>query len=194
MKAGEGTEIHASAVIADDVTIGRKCVIGPNVVIRDKTTIGDGVILHPGVIIGSEGFQYRHLAGNLVRVPQMGGVEIHDGVEIHSNTCVDRGTGLGCTVIGKDTKIDNLVHVAHDVRIGERCLVVALAMLGGKTRIGDDVWIGPSAVISDGLSIGDRARITLGSVVTRDVLPGQHVTGNFAIDHGKFIENLKKIR
>ncbi len=194
MKYGDGTEIHESALINEKVTIGRKCVIGANVVIMNNTTIGDDVRIHPGAVIGSDGFQFRHVLGRLVRVPQLGGVEIHDGVEIQSNTCVDRGTGLVSTVIGKDTKIDNLVHIAHDVHIGERCLIAAQAMIAGETKIGNDVWIGPGAVISDKITIGDKSFITLGSVVTKDVSPGQHVTGNFAIDHGKFIENLKKIR
>lgn len=191
---GDGSVIHPSAIVDENVKIGSWCDIGAGVVILNNTTIGDNVLINPGTIIGSEGFQFRRVLGSLVRVPQFGGVIIHDGVEIQSNTCVDRGTLNGVTEIGKNTKIDNLVHIAHDVKIGERCLIVALAMIGGKTIIGNDVWIGPSAVISDDIKIGDNAFITLGSVVTKDVAAGQHVTGNFAIDHNKFLDHLRGIR
>jgi UDP-3-O-[3-hydroxymyristoyl] glucosamine N-acyltransferase len=195
MKIGEGSEIHESAVIADKVQIGQWCTIGENVVIKDNSIIGDKVIIGAATVIGSDGFQFRRIAGRLIHIPSFGGVHIHDGVEIKAGCCIDRASGIGsATIIGKNTKLDDLVFIAHDVKIGERCLIVAHAMIAGLVTIGDDVWIGPGALISDELTIGDKAYITIGAVVTKDVLPCQHVTGNFAIEHMKFIDNLRKIR
>ena len=123
-----------------------------------------------------------------------GGVRLGDRVELQANTCVDRAIFGGFTEIGEDTKCDNLVHIAHNVKIGRRCLLAAQAMIAGSVTIGDDVWIGPSAAVLSEITIGDGAYVTIGSVVTRNVAPGQHVTGNFAIDHDKFIVFLKTIR
>lgn len=171
------TTTHPSAVINDCVCIGENCNIGA------------------GTVIGSDSFAYRRVCGQLIHLPSLGGVRICDGVDIGANCCIDRALGiLGNTTIGKNTKINNLVYIAHDCNIGERCLIIGYTMLSGKVTVGNDVWIGPGSIISDEITIGDNARITIGSVVTKDVLPSQHITGNFAIEHEKFIENLRKIR
>jgi UDP-3-O-[3-hydroxymyristoyl] glucosamine N-acyltransferase len=187
--------IHPNAYIAPrNVRIGRGTVIEPNVTILERTIIEEDVTLRAGCIIGSQGFYFSRIDGGIMGIAHAGGVVIHNRVEIQANTVVCSAVFHEPTEIGEDTKIDNLVHVAHNVKIGKRCLIVAHAMLGGNARIGDDVWIGPNASISNEISIGNGAFITLGSVVTRDVPPGHHVTGNFAIEHEKFLAFLKTIR
>ena len=123
-----------------------------------------------------------------------GRVVLEDYVEIQHLSCVDRGVFGGETLIKKYAKIDNLVHIAHDDIIGERTHIVAGTALGGRVTIGSDSWTGINATISNGITIGDDATVSLGSVVTRDVPSDETVTGNFAIDHKKFLDNLRKIR
>jgi UDP-3-O-[3-hydroxymyristoyl] glucosamine N-acyltransferase len=119
---------------------------------------------------------------------------IKDNVEVQHNCCIDRGILGKDTILEKNVKLDNFVHIAHDDYIGERTFITAGAKLAGRVTIGRDCWIGVNATISNGINIGDNCRVTLGSVVTKDVLPNSTVTGNFAIDHKKFIEFIKSIR
>ena len=187
--------IGSSTHIADvSVRIGHRSIVEPGVVILPRSIISSDVILRAGCVIGSQGFEFKKFGDEVFPVSHAGGVLIHDRVEIQSNTVVDRAVFGGFTEIGEDVKIDNLVHVAHNVHIGKGSRVVALAMLGGSVTIGEEVWIGPGASISNGITIGNRAQVTIGSVVTKDVNQDQRVTGNFAIDHKKFIEFLKNIR
>jgi UDP-3-O-[3-hydroxymyristoyl] glucosamine N-acyltransferase len=187
--------INPTAHIAErNVRIGRRTAIEPHVTVLPHTILGDDVILRAGCVIGSQGFEFKRLGGEILPVAHAGGVRLYDRVEIQANSSIDRSIFGGFTEVGEDTKFDNLVHVAHNVKIGKRCLLAAHAMVAGSVVIGDDVWIGPSAAISSEITIGDRANITLGSVVTRDVAADQHVTGNFAIDHEKFIAFLRTIR
>ena len=186
--------IAPTAAISYGVKIGRGTVVHEHVTIYPNARIGKNVIIHAGTVIGSDGFGFkRNETGRLEKFPQIGGVVIGDDVECGANCTIDRAA-LGYTVIGDGTKLDNLVHIAHGVRIGKRCLLAACVMVAGGVKIGDDVWVGPSAAISSELTIGDGAYITIGSVVTKDVAPGQKVTGNFAIDHDRFIAHLKEIR
>jgi len=164
------------------------------VTVLPHTIIGDEVILRAGSVIGAQGFEFKRIGESILPVAHAGGVRLSDRVEIQANSCVDRSIFGGFTEIGEDTKLDNFVHVAHNVKIGKRCLLAAHAMIAGSVTIGDDVWIGPSAAVSSEITIGDGAYVTLGSVVTRDVAAGQRVTGNFAIDHDKFIAFLRTIR
>jgi acyl-[acyl carrier protein]--UDP-N-acetylglucosamine O-acyltransferase len=179
--------IHPTAWVAErNVYIGSGTVIGPRAVIEECSSIGADCSIGPGSVIGSEGFEVRTVGGRQVAVRHGGGVRIGAHVTIQSNVVVDRALFGGCTEIGDDTVLDNLVHVAHGVSIGRRCKIVSCAVLCGAVSIGDDVWIGPNATISSALRIGDGARVSLGSVVVRDVPPGGHVSGNFAIDHPRF--------
>jgi UDP-3-O-[3-hydroxymyristoyl] glucosamine N-acyltransferase len=194
------TEIAEDAVISPaayidgaNVRIGHGTVIEPHVTILSHSIIGDDVILRAGCLIGTQGFEFKRFGEVILSVAHAGGVLIHDRVELQGNTVVDRAVFGGFTEIEEDVKTDNLVHVAHNVRIGKRSRIAASAMIAGSVTIGKDVWIGPSAVISDGITIGDGAFVTLGSVVTRDVKAGQRVTGNFAIEHEKFISFIKKL-
>ncbi len=187
--------IHPTACIAErDVRIGAGCVIGPNAVIEERTVIGAHCTIGAGTVIGSEGFEVRRLNGRQIAIPHAGGVRIGPNVTIQANVVVDRALFGGFTEIGEDTVIDNLVHVAHEVSIGRRCRIVACTFIGGSTVLGDDIWVGPNATISSSLRLGDGARITMGAVVTRDVAPGGHVSGNFAIDHERLVAHIKRIR
>jgi UDP-3-O-[3-hydroxymyristoyl] glucosamine N-acyltransferase len=188
-------DVHQRAYVAPrNVRIGRGAVVEPNATVLERAILGDDVIIRAGAVIAGEGFEPKFVAGKHVIIPHAGGVLFHDRVEVQANTHVQRAVFGGFTEVGEDTKMDAFVHVGHHVRIGRRCEIAACSMLGGSTFIGDDVWIGPNATISTELKIGNGAYITLGSVVTRDVPDGQRVSGNFAIEHSRFISFIKSIR
>jgi acetyltransferase-like isoleucine patch superfamily enzyme len=194
-KIGKNTFIHPTTFIADSgVNVGDNCHIGPNVSILEGTVIENNVIIRAGTTIGSESNASYKGKDGITPIFSSGGVLIHNNVEIQSNCCISRAVLGGFTEIGESTKIDNLVHIGGGASIRKRCMIVALAVVGRDATLGNDVWIGPGSVVSDNISIGDRAYVTLGSVVTEDVLPNQRVTGNFAIEHEKFLNFLKKIR
>jgi UDP-3-O-[3-hydroxymyristoyl] glucosamine N-acyltransferase len=187
--------ISPAAYIAErNVRIGHRTVIEPHVTVLPRTILGDGVILRAGCVIGSQGFQFMHLDDGVLPVAHGGGVRLGDRVEVQANCTIARALFGGFTELDEDTKLDSLVYVAHHAKLGKRCLVGAGAAITGSVTVGDDVWIGPNATIASEVTIGDRAQITLGSVVTRNVAPDQHVTGNFAVDHEKFIAFLRTIR
>jgi UDP-3-O-[3-hydroxymyristoyl] glucosamine N-acyltransferase len=168
---GAGTQIHSGVAIGDDVYIGPGCVLHPNVVLYDKVTLGERVILHAGVSIGADGFGYVPDAENVRhKFPQVGHVLIEDDVEIGANTCVDRGA-LGRTRIGRCTKIDNLVQIAHNVDIGERVVIAAQTGISGSTVIEDD------AIIGGQVGMGDHARVQSGAIIgsKAGILPGKIV-------------------
>lgn len=180
--------IHPTAYVASrNVRIGARTVVEPKAVILDKCVIGDDVVIRAGTVIGGEGCEPKWVSGRHMIVPHAGGVRIGDRVEIQGNAHVARSLFGGFTEIGNDTKVDGMAHVAHNVRIGQGCEIGACTMIAGSTTIGDRVCLGPNSSISSELSIGDGANVTLGAVVTRDVQPGQKVTGHFAVDHRKFL-------
>ncbi len=168
---GAGTQILSGAFIGENATVGRDCVIHPNVVLYENVTLGDRVILHAGVVIGADGFGYVPDAENVRhKFPQIGTVVIEDDVEIGAATCVDRGA-LGETRIGSATKIDNLVQIAHNVRIGRRVVIAAQTGISGSTVIEDD------AIIGGQVGMGDHARVESGAIIgsKAGILPGKIV-------------------
>ena len=181
--------IAPDAQIGRDVRLGLGCVIGPKVRLGDKVSIGANTVLANCTIaagvrigcnctIGLPGFGYeKDASGAYWRFPHLGHVCIEAGVEIGSNTCIDRGS-LGDTVIGAGCKIDNLVHVAHNVVLGNNTVVIANTMLGGSVNIGADVWVAPSVTVINQASIGAGATLGLGAVVLKDVAPRQVIVGN----------------
>jgi UDP-3-O-[3-hydroxymyristoyl] glucosamine N-acyltransferase len=188
-------KVHPASFVAErDVQIGDRTIIGPGAVVLERSIIGEDVIIHPGVVIGTEGFEVRQVFGAQLVIPHAGGVRIGDRVQVQANCAVSRGLFRDFTEIGNDSAIDNLVHVAHGVKIGRRCRIASCTNLAGSITIDDDVWIGPNSTISNGLHIGAKAEVSLGAVVTRDVAPGQKVSGNFAVDHAKFLQFIRQIR
>ncbi|MHB1205082.1 MAG: UDP-3-O-(3-hydroxymyristoyl)glucosamine N-acyltransferase [Rhodospirillaceae bacterium] len=172
---GAGTIVGANAVVGPGVVVGAGTRIGPNVTLS-HCLIGDRVILHPGVQIGQDGFGFVPTPAGLRKIPQLGRVIIGNDVEVGANTTVDRGAA-GDTVIGAGTKIDNLVQIAHNVTIGENCVIVAQVGISGSCRIGAGVVIGGQSAVAGHITIGDGAQIAGKSGLMRDVGPGETVMG-----------------
>lgn len=191
---GQGCNINVLASIAEkNVKIGNNVTIEEFVVIRENTIIGDNTIIRAGCKIGGEGFEFKNSGKEVFRVDHIGGVILKENVEIQYNSCIDKAIyPWDNTVIGRHVKIDNLVHIGHAVKIGERTMVVANSGIGGRVFIGSDSWVGFGATIRNGITIGEHTRANIGAVVTKSMENYDAVTGNFAIPHSKFIENLKK--
>jgi len=167
---GPGTRLGAGVVLGEGVQVGAQCVFYPRVTVYAGARIGNRVILHAGVVVGSDGFGYVFAEGRHHKFPQLGQVVIEDDVEIGSNSTVDRGS-LGITLIGEGTKIDNLVQVAHNVRIGRHCVIAAQTGISGSVEIGDYVVMGGQVGIGDHVRIEPRAVLGGGA----GILPGKIV-------------------
>jgi UDP-3-O-[3-hydroxymyristoyl] glucosamine N-acyltransferase len=193
-KLGADCRIDAGAVIGAGAELGARChvaanaVVGRAVVLGDDCAVGPGaslifclvgsrVVIHAGVRIGQDGFGFALGPGGHTKIPQLGRVVIGDDVEIGANTTIDRGAGPD-TVIGAGTRIDNLVQIAHNVRIGRNCVIVSQVGISGSTQVGDFVIMGGQAGLTGHLSIGSGARIAAQSGVMRDVEKGQTVAGS----------------
>lgn len=162
------TYVGPNVIIEDNCTVGENCRLVGNIYIYSNTTIGSNVVVKPGAVIGGQGFGYVDDDGHQVLFPHIGGVVIEDDVRIGSSTCVDRGA-LGNTVLRQGCRIDNLVHIAHNVVVGRNSLVIANAMVAGSVTIGDNSWISPSSSILDGITIGNEAMVGLASCVLKSV-------------------------
>lgn len=171
-------KIHPTAIIPANCQIGRDISIGPYVVMGEKVVIGKHVTIKAGAVIGSEGFGFQKNEGGIYeRFPHLGGVIIGDDVSIGANTCIDQGT-LGDTIIGKGTKIDNLVQVGHNCIIGKNCIIAAMALIGGKVEVEDGVWIAPHAVVvKAGVKVKSQALVGTGAIVLEDVEEKDVVVG-----------------
>jgi UDP-3-O-[3-hydroxymyristoyl] glucosamine N-acyltransferase len=193
-KVGKECQIDAGAVIEAGAEVGRGCRIGANAVIGRGVVIGergvvgacaslaycivgDRVIIHAGARIGQDGFGFAPGPNGHLKVPQLGRVIVEDDVEIGANTTIDRGSGPD-TVIGAGTKIDNLVQIAHNVKIGKACIIVSQVGISGSTEIGDFVMMGGQAGLTGHLRIGSGARIAAQSGVMRDIEAGAEVGGS----------------
>ena len=165
-----GNDLRADCQLGDDV-----CLF-PNVVLYRQTQLGQRVSIHAGTVIGSDGFGYVLDEGHHRKILQLGNVIIHDDVEIGANCAIDRGT-LGSTVIGQGTKIDNLVHIAHNVVIGRNCLILGQVGFAGSTTLGDYVVVASQSGIADHLKLGNQAIVGAKSGVMRDVPDGGRVLG-----------------
>ncbi len=198
---GAGTVIEDGASIGDNsvlyaqVYVGRETVVGPDaliypqVVVREKCRIGARVILHSGTVVGSDGFGYATDKGVHHKIPQVGIVVIEDDVELGANVTIDRAR-FGRTVIGKGTKIDNLVQIGHNVVLGQGCLLVSQAGIAGSTRLGDYVVMAGQSGLIGHLDIGDGAIITAQSGLTKDVAPKAVMSGSPASDRRTHLKEL----
>lgn len=176
VEVGDGTRIDAHVVIGAGVRIGDRCHICPQVVVYPGSELGDRVVAHSGARIGPDGFGYTFHDGAHRKVPQVGRCVIGDDVEIGANTTIDRGS-IGDTVIGNGVKLDNLVQIAHNVKVGNHTLMAALVGIAGSTRVGQGVWVGGQAGIIGHLEVGDGAKVAVGSKVFRDLPAGESVSG-----------------
>jgi UDP-3-O-[3-hydroxymyristoyl] glucosamine N-acyltransferase len=179
----DDTEVGSNCYIGDFVKIGDNCTVGENTVIGDgvklvqNCSVGNNCTVQPGVIIGADGFAFeRYTSGELERFPHAGGVRIGNNVEICSNTSIARGS-LSDTIIQDGTKIDALVHIAHNVFVGKNCELTAGTIIGGSTTIGDMCWTGLNCTIKDNIKIGDSVIVASGASVIRDVQTGDIVAG-----------------
>lgn len=179
---GHGSRIGAHVVLGARTTIGSNCDLHAHVVTYCDTVIGDDVEIQSGARLGADGFGYTVIDGEHRKIPQVGRCVIGDGVEIGANSAIDRGS-LGDTHVGDGVKIDNLVHLAHNVRVGARTLIAALVGVAGSTRLGKDVWLGGQSGVVNQLEVGDGARITVKAGVVRDVPAGETVFGFPARPH-----------
>jgi len=188
VQLGRNVRLGAGCVLGDGVQVGNDVELFPRVTLYSGTEIGNRVILHAGVVLGSDGFGYvPSTRGELPRkIPQVGRCLIGDDVEIGANTTVDRGS-IDDTMIGPGTKIDNLVQVAHNVRIGARCLIAAMVGIAGSTHVGDDVFLGGQAGVSDHLTIGNRVRVTVQGGVIGDLPDDATVSGYPARNHREYL-------
>jgi UDP-3-O-[3-hydroxymyristoyl] glucosamine N-acyltransferase len=201
---GAGVRVGHHAVVGEDVVIGPGTVIGPHVVLESGVVLGGDVRLDPhvvvhagsilgdrvhcqsGAVVGSPGFGFLSTASGHERVPQVGGCLIGDDVEIGAGSCIDRGS-LEDTVIGRGTKLDNLVHIGHNVHLGQHCLVMAGVGVSGSTRIGDGVVLAGQAGLVGHIEVGDGARIGAQAGVIASVPAGGAVSGYPARPHREFL-------
>jgi UDP-3-O-[3-hydroxymyristoyl] glucosamine N-acyltransferase len=169
-KVGKGCYIFPGTYIGRNCTIGDGTVIFPNVTVYDRTQIGKGVRIHSGAVIGSDGFGYAFSKEELksYKVPQLGRVVIEDDVEIGANTTIDRGT-LGDTVIGQGTKIDNLVQIGHNVKIGKYCFIVSQVGISGSTKIGNFVTLAGKVGVAGHIEIGDGITVAAKAGITKSL-------------------------
>lgn len=181
-------------LVAQNSRIGDNVMLHPNVVIYPGVVIGNNVEIGAGTIIGAPGYSYvRQADGSLEHFPHVGGVIIGDDVTIGANSCIDSG-GLGPTRIGRGTKIGNLCQVAHNVELGENCLLAGRVQIGGGTKVGNRTEVWPSSIISHKLVIGAGCDIKIGSVVVQNLADGAVVSGNFAIPHEKTLRDFARKR
>lgn len=200
---GDDSAILAGAYIGNNVSIGKNCRVYPYAVIYDGAVIGDNVIIHSGAIIGADGFGYKFRNNAHVKVPQVGNVVIADNVEIGANTCIDRGA-LGSTTIGAGSKIDNLVQVGHNNKVGKHVIMCGLTGVSGSCTIGDYAILAGSSGIADHVTIGQGAVVMARAGVAADIAAGTQVFGSPAKEKriaykeqvaiSKLPELLKKIK
>jgi len=168
VRIGDGTEIGPGTVVGEGVVIGSDCLLHANTTVRERCIIGDRVILQPGCVIGSDGYGYELIDGKHEKVDQVGIVVLKNDVEIGANSTIDRAR-FGKTIIGEGTKIDNLVQIAHNVRIGKHCLVVAQSGLAGSSSLGDYVTLAAQAGVAGHIKVHDRAVLTAKAGALKDL-------------------------
>jgi len=206
VKIEEGAYLSSGVYIGNRVIIGKNSFLYPRVTVLDDTIIGEDVVIHSGTVIGSDGFGFvKKEDGSYYKIPQTGRVVLGDKVEIGANVAIDRAT-IGETSIGSGCKIDNLVHIAHNVTLGKNVVIVALAGISGSSTLKDGVIMAGQSGVTEHVTIGDNSIVAAKSVVTKDIAPGSFVSGFPARPHSRqkrikaiidhlpqFIERIKKL-
>jgi UDP-3-O-[3-hydroxymyristoyl] glucosamine N-acyltransferase len=182
VRVGRGTRVGAHCVIGENCTLGNEVLLHPHVTLYANARIGDRTIVHSGARIGVDGFGYAPSARGLQKIPQVGACVVGADVEIGANTTIDRGS-IGATEIGDGVKIDNLVHIAHNVRVGEHSVIVAQVGVAGSTTVGKRVTLAGQAGIPGHVTIGDGATVGAQAGVFGDVPAGEVYSGYPARPH-----------
>jgi len=200
---GEGTILYPHTFVGEGSVIGSDCIVHPNVTLRERTLLGDRVIVQSGVVIGGDGFGYVTVDGEHLKVPQVGNVVIEDDVEVGSNTAIDRAT-TGSTIVKRGTKIDNLVHIAHNDVIGEHCFIVAQTGISGSVTVGHHVTLAGQTGTAGHINIGSNSVFIGRAGITKDTPDNYFGAGTPARPHSEWVREqvslhklpaaLKKIR
>ena len=193
VQIGRGTVLHPGVYVGDDVVIGEDCVLWTNAVLREGCRIGDRVLIHAGAVLGADGFGFARRNGRFLKIRHVGIVVIEDDVEIGANAAIDRGT-LGTTTVKRGVKIDNLVHIAHNVEIGEDSAMAAQVGISGSTVVGRRVLMGGQVGMVDHLKIGDDAVLIAQSGVIGNVAPGEMLSGYPARPHREVLKSTAEMR
>ncbi|MEE8169881.1 MAG: UDP-3-O-(3-hydroxymyristoyl)glucosamine N-acyltransferase, partial [Phycisphaerae bacterium] len=190
---GDRTKLHAGVYLGDGARVGADCELWPSVFVSDRSRLGDRVVIKPGSVIGSDGFGFIYRDNRHRRIPQIGIVVIEDDVDVGANVCIDRAK-CGETTIGRGTKIDNLVQVAHNCRVGPNSILVAQVGLSGSVRLGAGVLMAGASGAIPGVTIGDGARVGAVSVATKDLASGGDYWGTPAQPSRKQFRDLAAVR
>lgn len=182
-EVGEGAFVGAGCYVGHGCVVGREAYLFPRVTLYRDVKLGERVMVHSGAVLGADGFGYAQSDAGALKVPQVGSVVVEDDVEIGANTTIDRGT-LGPTRIGKGTKIDNLVMIAHNVQIGQHCIIVSQVGIAGSTRVGNGVIMAGQVGVADHLDIGDGVIIAAKSGVPGHLEAGKTYLGSPARELG----------
>ncbi|MGA8099196.1 MAG: UDP-3-O-(3-hydroxymyristoyl)glucosamine N-acyltransferase [Candidatus Cybelea sp.] len=190
---GAGSVVSAGAYVGDDVSIGEAVWIHPHATVMSGTCVGDRVVLHAGCVIGSDGFGWAFVDERSERIPQIGNVVLESDVEVGANTCIDRAQ-TGSTRIGAGTKIDNLVQIGHNCRVGKHCVIASLTGLAGSTVIGDNVRVAGQVGFKGHVTVGSGVTIAGRSGVWGNIADGATISGNPARDHREDLRREVMIR
>ena len=204
VEIGDNTVIYPNVTISEGTKIGKNCIIYSNAVIREFCELGDNVILQPGAVIGADGFGFtKDKNGNNIKIEQIGNVILEDDVEIGANSCVDRGA-IGSTRVKKGTKIDNLVHIAHNDIVGKNCFIIAQTGVSGSVEIGDNTVLAGQVGVAGHLKIGNNVVVAAKSGITNDIPDNSKMSGfplrphmedlRIKMSMGKLPDLLKKIK
>ena len=198
LKKGEN-KISEKAIVSKKINIGKNnIVIEENVVIEDgvtiypNVTIKSGSIIKSGTVLGADGFQYSKFREEIIKVESIGELIIEENVVIQNNCVIDKGV-FDKTIIGKNSKMYNLVHIAHDSKIGENTFITAGVIVCGRVKVGKNSYLGPNCTVKNGLTLGENSKVSMGAVVTKNVGNNETVTGNFAVPHSKFLQIFKRL-